>query len=63
MTAFIFYVCRSITVNNEKILAAPVTRWTPEEIKAIAKLMRKTDPVLIAVRKNKSNKDNKKKSQ
>ena len=50
-------------MNKQKILSTPVTKWTLEEIKAIAEQMRKTDPVLIAARKNKSNNDNKKKSQ
>ena len=50
-------------MNKQKILSTPVTKWTLEEIKAIAEQMRKTDPDLIAVRMNESNKDNKKKSQ
>ena len=50
-------------MNKQKLLTTPVTKWTLEEIKAIAEQMRKTDPDLIAARASKSNKDNKKKSQ
>ncbi len=50
-------------MNKQKILSTPVTKWTLEEIKAIAEQMRKTDPDLIAARANKAANSNKKKSQ
>ncbi len=49
-------------MDKQKILSTPVTRWTLEEIKAIAEQMRKTDPDLIAARANKAANSNKKKS-
>lgn len=50
-------------MDKQKILTTPVTKWTLEEIKAIAEQMRKTDPDLIAARQNKTVNSNKKKSQ
>ena len=58
-----FIPCRRVITNKQKILSTPVTRWTLEEIKAIAEQMRKTDPDLIAARANKAANSNKKKSQ
>ena len=58
-----FIPCRRVITNKQKILSSPATRWTLEEIKAIAEQMRKTDPDLIAARANKAANSNKKKSQ
>lgn len=50
-------------MNKKKIISTPITKWTLEEIKAIAEQMRKSDPVLVQMREEKVVKTDKQKPQ